>query len=53
MRIDVQCHAFPKAYADYIATRPRAERFGSHRLFTDEGVQVQQSKVSQELNAYK
>ncbi|MGM9587210.1 MAG: MobP3 family relaxase, partial [Candidatus Limivicinus sp.] len=39
-------------YADYIATRPRAERFGSHGLFTDDGVQVQLSKVSQNLNAY-
>ena len=27
-----------KTYADYIATRPRAERFGSHGLFTDAGV---------------
>ena len=42
-----------KTYADYIATRPRAERFGSHGLFTDEGVEVQISKVSQELNTYK
>lgn len=41
-----------KTYADYIATRPRAERFGSHGLFTDEGVQVQLSKVSRELNEY-
>ena len=41
-----------KTYADYIATRPRAERFGSHGLFTDEGVEVQLSKVSQELIAY-
>ena len=41
-----------KTYADYIATRPRAERFGSHGLFTDEGVEVQLSQVSQELNAY-
>ena len=41
-----------KTYADYIATRPRAERFGSHGLFTDDGVQVQLSKVSQELNKY-
>ena len=41
-----------KIYADYIATRPRAERFGSHGLFTDDGVQVQLSKVSQELNEY-
>lgn len=42
-----------KTYADYIATRPRAERFGSHGLFTDDGVEVQLSKVSRELNAYK
>ena len=42
-----------KTYADYIATRPRAERFGSHGLFTDDGVEVQLSKVSKELNAYK
>ena len=41
-----------KTYADYIATRPRAERFGSHGLFTDDGVQVQLSKVSQDLNEY-
>ena len=41
-----------KTYADYIATRPRAERFGSHGLFTDEGVQVQLGKVSRELNEY-
>ena len=42
-----------KAYADYIATRPRAERFGSHGLFTDDGVQVQLSKVTQELDKHK
>ena len=41
-----------KTYADYIATRPRAERFGSHGLFTDDGVQVQLEKVSEELNHY-
>ena len=41
-----------KTYADYIATRPRAERFGSHGLFTDDGVQVNLEKVSQELNDY-
>ena len=29
-----------KTYADYIATRPRAERFGTHGLFTDEGIEV-------------
>lgn len=41
-----------KTYADYIATRPRAERFGSHGLFTNDGVQVNLSEVSQELNEY-
>ena len=39
-------------YADYIATRPRAERFGSHGLFTDDGVAVNLQKVSDELNAH-
>ena len=29
-----------KTYADYIATRPRAQRFGAHGLFTDEGKPV-------------
>jgi hypothetical protein len=42
-----------KAYADYIATRPRAKRFGSHGLFTDDGVQVQLSKVTEELDRHK
>lgn len=41
-----------KTYADYIATRPRAERFGSHGLFTDDGVAVNLQKVSDELNAH-
>lgn len=42
-----------KTYADYIATRPRAERIGAHGLFTDDGVQVQLGKVSEELNKYE
>ncbi len=42
-----------KTYADYIATRPRAERLGSHGLFTDEGNPVILSRVSKELNEYK
>ena len=46
----VALHAKP--YADYIATRPRAERFGSHGLFTDDGVQVNLAEVSRELNEY-
>ena len=41
-----------KTYADYIATRPRAQRFGSHGLFTDDSVQVILSKVSEELNLH-
>ena len=41
-----------KTYADYIATRPRAERFGAHGLFMDEGETVVLSRVSEELNAY-
>lgn len=41
-----------KTYADYIATRPRAQRFGSHGLFTDDGVHVKLSKVSEELNLH-
>lgn len=40
-------------YADYIATRPRAERFGSHGLFTDEGEPVKLGNVSEELNSYE
>lgn len=42
-----------KNYADYIATRPRAQRFGSHGLFTDDGVSVNLSKVSEELNQHQ
>lgn len=41
-----------KTYADYIATRPRAQRFGSHGLFTDDGVEIRLSKVSEELNLH-
>ena len=41
-----------KTYADYIATRPRAERFGSHGLFTDDGINVNLSAVSEELNLH-
>ena len=41
-----------KTYADYIATRPRAERFGSHGLFTDDGEPVNLNSVSEELNEY-
>lgn len=39
-----------KTYADYIATRPRTQKFGSHGLFTDDGVAINLSKASEELN---
>jgi hypothetical protein len=42
-----------ETYAKYIATRPRVEKFGSHGLFTDDGVPVQLSKVTDELNNYE
>lgn len=42
-----------KTYADYIATRPRVQRFGTHGLFTKEGEYVQLSKVSNELNQHE
>lgn len=42
-----------KTYADYIATRPRAERFGAHGLFTYDGEQVQLKQVSRELNLHQ
>ena len=41
-----------KTYADYIATRPRAQRFGTHGLFTDDGVQIKLNEVSESLNQY-
>ena len=42
-----------KTYADYIATRPRAERFGTHGLFTDEGVEVNLQEVSNNIRAHE
>lgn len=42
-----------KTYADYIATRPRAERFGSHGLFTDDGVEVKLQEVSDKIRKYE
>lgn len=39
-------------YADYIATRPRAEKIGKHGLFTDEGVEVNLEQVSRNLNEF-
>ena len=42
-----------KTYADYIATRPRAERMGRHGLFTDDGAEVDLKAVSKELNEFE
>ena len=42
-----------KTYADYIATRPRAQRFGKHGLFSDEGITVNLQKVSEEMNQHE
>lgn len=42
-----------KTYADYIATRPRAERIGRHGLFTDDGMEVDLKEVSRELNSFQ
>lgn len=41
-----------KTYADYIATRPRAEKIGSHGLFSDADREIRLSKVDEELNNY-
>ena len=40
-------------YAKYIALRPRAERTGTHGLFTDDGVEVNLSQVAEEMNAHE
>ncbi len=42
-----------KTYANYIATRPGSERFGTHGLFTTDGVRVELDKVSDELNHHE
>ena len=42
-----------KTYADYIATRPRAQRFGAHGLFIDDGKPVNLREVSRELNQHE
>jgi len=39
-------------FSQFIATHSRAKRFGSRGLFTDDGVQVNLSKVPEELNLY-
>ena len=39
-------------YADYIATRPRAEKIGSHGLFTDNDTEIILDRVSKEMNQH-
>ena len=40
-------------YADYIATRHRVEKHGSHGLFTDDDTEIILSKVSEEMNQHR
>ena len=40
-------------YADYIATRPRVEKYGTHGLFTNDGVVVNLNEVSDELKEHE
>ena len=42
-----------KTYADYIATRPRAEKVGSHGLFSDEDGEIVLSEVATDLNTHE
>jgi len=41
-----------KSYLDYIATRPRAERFGSHGLFSDDGKELVLDRERKEIQSY-
>ena len=42
-----------KTYADYIATRPRVQKFGTHGLFSDADKPVELEKISKELRSHK
>lgn len=42
-----------ESYMEYMATRPRAERLGSHGLFTTAGKPVVLSQVAKELDAHR
>lgn len=41
-----------KTYLDYIATRPRTERFGSHGLFSDDGKPLVMSEERERINSF-
>lgn len=49
----VQSATSISTYADYIATRPRAEKIGKHGLFSNEGDEIVLSQVSAELNRHE
>lgn len=46
---DINC----KTYADYIATRPRVEKYGSHGLFSDAGMVINLKEVSAQMNMHQ
>lgn len=46
---DINC----KTYADYIATRPRVEKYGSHGLFSDAGMVINLKEVSAKMNMHQ
>lgn len=40
-------------YTNYIATRPKAERFGEHGLFTDDGADIELNEVAKEISQHE
>lgn len=40
-------------YTNYIATRPKAERFGEHGLFTDDGADIDLNEVAKEIGQHE
>lgn len=52
MEQNIDSTAKRENYVDYIATRPRVEKVGSHGLFTDEGVPVVLSNVAEEVSKH-
>jgi hypothetical protein len=44
--------SYQEVYVNYIATRPRAEKLGTHGLFSDEETPLMLSKVMKEVGAH-
>ena len=44
--------SYSQVYANYIATRPRAEKLGTHGLFSDEETPLKLSKVMEEVGEH-